>query len=215
MGRSTLDKNLQLELDVWQKITLPAVTVAHYLLVTAYMKQQNRLAAKNALTAFQQANGLSKDPLTLSLLGHACVAVGDNQLAVDYYQQALKLKPDYSVAQLGIENYMKQLGELSNKEVRREERAKNLSHLVANNPNAFFAIPSTSSSQPVNVNFANQLAEQRTLSFDQTSSMAETGSGGSITTNNTPILHEVDHAGDNDEDKQLAEATRLSLALNK
>ncbi len=110
LDRPTLDATLQAELDFWQTtpqeapsevMSLKATTLAHYLLVTAYHQQANLEQAHNIVNAFQKIALTERDPLTFSLLGHTQQLMKDNVAAAMSYQQALSLKPDYTVAKQG------------------------------------------------------------------------------------------------------------------
>jgi len=110
MERSTLELNLQAELDFWKELSLPAVFLTHYLLVIAYTKQNNPSAAQASLESFIKLAKDSKEPLVHSLLGHAQRIMGDYAGALKSYQQAVVLKVDYHLAQQQIAVCQKALG---------------------------------------------------------------------------------------------------------
>jgi len=102
MDRATLDINLQAELDYWKSLTLKTTHFAYYLLITAYPQQSDQSAARTALAVFQKLADTDNSPLTFSLLGHTYRALGDYATAITCYQCALKLEPDYVVAEQQI-----------------------------------------------------------------------------------------------------------------
>jgi len=110
MERPNLESSLQKELDFWKELSLPAVFLAHYLLVIAYTKQNNTAAAQASLESFIKLAKDSKEPLVHSLLGHAQRTMGDYASALKSYQQAIALKADYHLAQQQITACQKGLG---------------------------------------------------------------------------------------------------------
>jgi len=99
MGRVILDPYLQGELDEWEELSLPAILLAHYLLVSTHIKQADLIAAQTTLIAFSQRVETLDTPLAYSLLGHAQQALGDSAAALKSYTRALVHKPAYGVAQ--------------------------------------------------------------------------------------------------------------------
>jgi len=105
IGRPTLDADLQKEIDEWGLVKFKTLILTRYLLVTTYIQQNNQELATSVLIAFQTAADQANDPLTYSVLGHAYRAIGNDEAAMDCYSHALKLKPDYKLAQQRIEEY--------------------------------------------------------------------------------------------------------------
>ena len=205
---------MQAELDDWHKITLPASTLAYYLLVKAYVQQGDLLKAKKVLENFQKACGLSQEPLVLSLLGHSMVAIGDHETAIIYYQQALELKPDYSVAQRNIESCLKRSSEPP-KEIK---NTQGVVCSIATHPNSLFATQVIAPSQAVNFNLQKQLiepenTEQQTHSATHSLLVEEYKANSHVTFQT--IDQVISNKEDNDDEEQLKEAIRLSLSLNQ
>jgi len=104
LERLTLDSHMQDELDCWRQINIKAINFAHYLLITAYIQKSDQSASKSVLASFQKLAEKENDALIFSLLGHLYQEIGNYEAAINSYQRAVKLKPDYLLAKQRLDS---------------------------------------------------------------------------------------------------------------
>lgn len=119
-----LEPYLQRELEFWSHLHLKARLLAYYLLVLAYYHLGQIALAQQTVEKLQHYTEREHTPLVLSLIGHVYQLMGYPVQARIYYERALALKSDYSVAQQQLVYCQQQLIHTSAIEQKPIEKSK-------------------------------------------------------------------------------------------
>ncbi len=99
----TLDQRLSEEVKRSGQLQVPALPMALYLLVQCYLQAGDRALAVAVVTELCDVCKNSDNAQVHSLLGHAYSSLDQFQEAGDAFSQALKLKPDYELAEENLQ----------------------------------------------------------------------------------------------------------------